>query len=335
MTTQINRDLRPPGPPQLTEIYDLDIFVDWMILCLNVFLMFCSFKYILQGQSSKGWKSSESRRGIKGDRGGASRRRIKRDRGGAQSKGMKLRVNWDTGYGIISRIICGLRERGVRRDIGKRMMRERGVTEVIKSNRIVSLRNRGGALRERDVRRGSARRRRFRAKLGSGATGSEKRKFEGRSWREEESEIDIGVGLSSSISLIIMFSTFFSYHWWLHTGRLRTWDYFQIGDKVIKEMDHMDAYNIALSTWGKWVDSNIDSTKTQVSSRGFLQYITKARDGMNLWRIIFFSKRNPLGLKKDGHPSRYADGGIDCSHWCVAAVPDSWNEILYTILVDM
>lgn len=41
-------------------------------------------------------------------------------------------------------------------------------------------------------------------------------------------------------------------------------------------------------------------------------------------------------LRKDGHPSKYADvAGIDCSHWCLAGVPDTWNEILYTLLKEM
>lgn len=42
-------------------------------------------------------------------------------------------------------------------------------------------------------------------------------------------------------------------------------------------------------------------------------------------------------LRKDGHPSVYGlDGkkGNDCSHWCLAGVPDTWNEILYAILVS-
>lgn len=38
-------------------------------------------------------------------------------------------------------------------------------------------------------------------------------------------------------------------------------------------------------------------------------------------------------LRKDGHPSTYANGGLDCSHWCVAGVPDTWNQLLYTILM--
>ncbi|KAL8144906.1 hypothetical protein AgCh_003206 [Apium graveolens] len=164
---------------------------------------------------------------------------------------------------------------------------------------------------------------------------------------------------------------FNSYHWWLHTGRLQTWDYFQVGDKVIKEMDHMEAYKIALSTWAKWVDSNIESTKTQVFFQGITavhyegkewdepvakscigqtqpipgsNYPGKRYPGEPIVKSTLAGMATPVillditlltQLRKDGHPSRYADGGIDCSHWCVAGVPDAWNEILYTILVDM
>lgn len=42
-------------------------------------------------------------------------------------------------------------------------------------------------------------------------------------------------------------------------------------------------------------------------------------------------------LRKDGHPSIYGLGGSkgnDCSHWCLAGVPDTWNQILYAILVS-
>lgn len=38
-------------------------------------------------------------------------------------------------------------------------------------------------------------------------------------------------------------------------------------------------------------------------------------------------------LRKDGHPSKYGDKGMDCSHWCLAGVPDTWNQILYNILL--
>ena len=42
-------------------------------------------------------------------------------------------------------------------------------------------------------------------------------------------------------------------------------------------------------------------------------------------------------LRKDGHPSVYGHGGhrdMDCSHWCLAGVPDTWNELLYAALIQ-
>ena len=41
-------------------------------------------------------------------------------------------------------------------------------------------------------------------------------------------------------------------------------------------------------------------------------------------------------LRKDGHPSYYGNNGRkedDCSHWCLAGVPDTWNELLYASLI--
>lgn len=47
-------------------------------------------------------------------------------------------------------------------------------------------------------------------------------------------------------------------------------------------------------------------------------------------------------LRKDGHSSLYYLGPHkspaplhrqDCSHWCLPGVPDSWNEILYALLL--
>lgn len=39
-------------------------------------------------------------------------------------------------------------------------------------------------------------------------------------------------------------------------------------------------------------------------------------------------------LRKDGHPSQYNGlKGMDCTHWCLAGVPDTWNQILYASLL--
>ncbi|WMV22807.1 hypothetical protein MTR67_016192 [Solanum verrucosum] len=61
---------------------------------------------------------------------------------------------------------------------------------------------------------------------------------------------------------------FNSYYWWTHTGTLQVWDYLEVGGKLIKDMDRMKAYNIGLSTWAKWIDTNIDPNKTSVFFQG-------------------------------------------------------------------
>ncbi|KAK6132466.1 hypothetical protein DH2020_033766 [Rehmannia glutinosa] len=152
---------------------------------------------------------------------------------------------------------------------------------------------------------------------------------------------------------------FNSYHWWLHTGRLRTWDSYQIGNQTLKDMDVMEAYKIALTTWANWVDSNIDPTKTHVGAEWNEPGVqdcrgqTKPVEGSNypgtkppgdavVKSVVSNMKRPAIlldivlltQLRKDGHPSTFAGGGLDCSHWCLAGVPDTWNQLLYTILLQ-
>ncbi|URE19322.1 hypothetical protein MUK42_36705 [Musa troglodytarum] len=40
-------------------------------------------------------------------------------------------------------------------------------------------------------------------------------------------------------------------------------------------------------------------------------------------------------LRRDAHPSAYSGDhpGMDCSHWCLAGLPDTWNQILYAELL--
>ncbi|GKU93408.1 hypothetical protein SLEP1_g7001 [Rubroshorea leprosula] len=48
-------------------------------------------------------------------------------------------------------------------------------------------------------------------------------------------------------------------------------------------------------------------------------------------------------LRKDGHPSIYSGDlspgqkanpyqSADCSHWCIPGLPDTWNQLFYTVL---
>lgn len=41
-------------------------------------------------------------------------------------------------------------------------------------------------------------------------------------------------------------------------------------------------------------------------------------------------------LRKDGHPSKYSGAKFDndCTHWCLAGVPDTWNQLLYASMLQ-
>ncbi|KAK9077443.1 hypothetical protein SSX86_005780 [Deinandra increscens subsp. villosa] len=161
---------------------------------------------------------------------------------------------------------------------------------------------------------------------------------------------------------------FNSYHWWTHTGPRQTWDYYQVGEHIYRDMDPMLAYKIALTTWAKWVDSSVDFKKTRVFFQGVsavhdrgldwnepgtrnckgqtlpirgLHYPGKRYPGEEVVKDVLSKMKNHVyllditlltQLRKDAHPSKYGDEGMDCSHWCLAGVPDTWNQILYNIL---
>ncbi|KAK9222894.1 hypothetical protein WN944_011334 [Citrus x changshan-huyou] len=171
---------------------------------------------------------------------------------------------------------------------------------------------------------------------------------------------------------VLIFNT---WHWWLHSGRKQEWDYIEDGSRTMRDMNRLVAFEKALNTWAKWVDTNIDPTKTKV----FYQGVSPDHTNATSWGHSnatkdcreeaqpFIGHKYPRGspaaelvvekvisnmskpvhllgvtmlsqLRKDAHPSIYGGVGghmeADCSHWCLAGVPDTWNQLLYATLVQ-
>ncbi|XP_045805400.1 protein trichome birefringence-like 38 [Trifolium pratense] len=162
---------------------------------------------------------------------------------------------------------------------------------------------------------------------------------------------------------------FNSWHWWTHTGKSQGWDYIRDGPNLVKNMDRLTAYNKGLSTWARWVDRNVDPSKTKVvfqgispthyqgkewnqpkkSCSGQLQplsgstYPTGLPPSSNILNNVLKNMKTSVyllditllsQLRKDAHPSSYSGdhAGNDCSHWCLPGLPDTWNQLLYAAI---
>ncbi|KAI3450385.1 hypothetical protein Pfo_007050 [Paulownia fortunei] len=57
-------------------------------------------------------------------------------------------------------------------------------------------------------------------------------------------------------------------HWWTHKGSLQGWDYMEAEGTLYQDMDRLVALERGLRTWAKWVDTNIDTSRTRVFFQG-------------------------------------------------------------------
>ncbi|KAG5569119.1 hypothetical protein H5410_058885 [Solanum commersonii] len=163
---------------------------------------------------------------------------------------------------------------------------------------------------------------------------------------------------------------FNTWHWWNRRGTTQPWDFIEIGGQYYKDMDRVAAFERALFTWAKWIDTNINPAKTLL----FFQGISPSHYNGTNWnepgvktclgqrqpisgstypgglppaltvlkKVLYTLIEKPVTLldvtnlcllHKDGHPSIYGLTGMDCSHWCLPGVPDIWNQILYNFVV--
>ncbi|KAG8480770.1 hypothetical protein CXB51_025448 [Gossypium anomalum] len=135
------------------------------------------------------------------------------------------------------------------------------------------------------------------------------------------------------------------------------------GSTIYNRLHVKVAFRKALTTWAKWIDTNIDSTKTLVFFRGFsashfrggrwnsggqchgeTEPITNGKYLKNIHqkkRILESNDWFPEGCSSVGLQEGELNRGRetsptriqDCSHWCLPGVPDTWNELVYTQLL--
>ncbi|KAJ4978806.1 hypothetical protein NE237_009586 [Protea cynaroides] len=163
---------------------------------------------------------------------------------------------------------------------------------------------------------------------------------------------------------------FNSWLWWYNRID-KPWDYIQEGNTIYKDMDIFVAYKKGLTTWANWVDSVLDTTKTKVIFQGItpshyngenwnepgekncarqtqplsgstypggtpMEGVVLNQVLSNMSKPVYLLDITTLSqLRKDAHPSSYnMFKGMDCTHWCLSGLPDTWNQLLSAALID-
>ncbi|CAH8270283.1 unnamed protein product [Arabidopsis lyrata] len=135
---------------------------------------------------------------------------------------------------------------------------------------------------------------------------------------------------------IIVFNTG---HWWTHEKTSKGEDYYQEGSNVYHELAVLEAFRKALTTWGRWVEKNVNPAKSLVFFRGYSAshfsggqwnsggacdsetepikndtYLTPYPSKMKVLEKVLRGMKTPVtylnitrltDYRKDGHPSVY------------------------------
>ncbi|KAI4373698.1 hypothetical protein MLD38_011794 [Melastoma candidum] len=128
-------------------------------------------------------------------------------------------------------------------------------------------------------------------------------------------------------------------HWWTHEKTSLGTNYYQEGNRVYDHLNVKVAFRKALTTWGSWIDSNTDPSKTLVFFRGYSsahfrgghwntggkcdvvkvprtgdKYNPKYPTKMKILESVMKAMKTPVmylnvtrmsGFREDGHPSLY------------------------------
>ncbi|PON37648.1 Trichome birefringence-like family [Parasponia andersonii] len=88
---------------------------------------------------------------------------------------------------------------------------------------------------------------------------------------------------------------FDSAHWWTHSDKWSSWDYYMEGKSLYKSMNPMVAYQKGLTTWAKWVDLNLDPRETRV----FFRSMSPRHNRENGWKC--YNQKQPLAAFSHPH----------------------------------
>ncbi|KAG6399505.1 hypothetical protein SASPL_140986 [Salvia splendens] len=128
-------------------------------------------------------------------------------------------------------------------------------------------------------------------------------------------------------------------HWWTHDKTSKGQDYYQEGSHVYSELNVLEAFRRAITTWGRWIDANVDPRKSLVFFRGYSAshfsggqwnsggacdnetepikndaFLSPYLDKMRVLERVFGGMKTSVGYmnitkltdyRKDGHPSIY------------------------------
>ncbi|KAH9625516.1 hypothetical protein KSS87_012117, partial [Heliosperma pusillum] len=128
-------------------------------------------------------------------------------------------------------------------------------------------------------------------------------------------------------------------HWWTHDKTSKGEDYYQEGSHVYKQLDVTEAFRRAITTWGRWIDANVNPQRTHVLFRGYSAshfsggqwnsggqcdsetdpirndtYLTEYPPKMKVFESEIKGMKTPVSYlnvtkltdyRKDGHPSVY------------------------------
>ncbi|OMP05290.1 hypothetical protein COLO4_08944 [Corchorus olitorius] len=162
------------------------------------------------------------------------------------------------------------------------------------------------------------------------------------------------------------FLIFNSGHWWTPTKLFDMDCYFQQGRSLKLGMGITSGFRTALNTWASWVETSVNRNRTTVFFRTFESSHwmgrnrnsckvtrrpwskTKGRDHSRISDIIIDVVKKmttpvtvlhvtPMGaFRSDAHVGTWSDNPsvADCSHWCLPGVPDTWNEILLSMMLS-